>query len=312
MIFPAKLQPGDTVALIAPSSPLLPGHQTSDSISAIQSLGYRVWEGESLYSSTPCGYAAAPAEVRARDINRAFADPDVKAIWCIRGGNASAQLMSRLDYDLIAANPKIFIGYSDITNLLVAFQQRCGFVTYHGPTANDDLVRDFDSYTCQSLFAALNMEEELRFANPEGDPILTMHSGCAEGILTGGNLELIASMIGTPYQIDAHGRILFLEEVRVPVYRIDRLLHQLLYAGVLDDAAGIILGDYTDCGNHYNESYGPLDLLRDFFKDYKKPVLYNVRAGHGRLKGTLPLGAMCGIDGRTAQIILRKANDTAI
>lgn len=297
MIFPLRLAPGDTVALVAPSSPT-PPEQAEAARLALEELGFRVRMGRSVFSSEPRGYAAAPARVRAEDLNRAFADPSVRGIWCLRGGSASIHLLPLLDYRLIARNPKVFVGFSDITNLHTAFQQRCGLVTYHGPMAGmmPDLER-FDDFTRRSLFAALEMGDCLCPENPPGEPVTGLRPGRAGGPLTGGNLTLVAATLGTPYQIDARGRVLFLEDVDEQVYRIDHMLHQLKYAGVLEQAAGLVFGDFARCENRYAPDYGVYELLRDFLADYSKPVLWGVKAGHCSPALTLPLGAMCTIDG---------------
>lgn len=303
MIFPPRLKKGALVTLVSPSSPLTADQPVEQIASAVEGLGFRVRIGASCRTSTPCGYAAAPAAVRATDINAAFADPEVGAVWCTRGGSTTWQLTSLLDYKLIAANPKPFIGFSDVTTLHLAIGRRCGLVTYHGPTANRTLGwGETDRFSWPSLLSALEMGNELALRNPPDEPIEALRSGCARGVLTGGNLSLVTASLGTPWQVDARGRILYLEDVGEAVYALERMLSQLQSAGVLEDAAGVLLGAFSKCRNAYREDYGPMELLRDFFADYPKPVLWNVRSAHCSPMVTLPLGAMCEIDGaaRTA------------
>ena len=237
-----------------------------------------------------------------------FADPSVRAVWCTRGGSTAWQLLPLLDYDLIRANPKPLIGFSDVTTLHLAVGQRCGLVTYHGPTANRVFGwREGDGFSWPSLCRALGEWEELAVENPPGEPIVALRPGQAEGRLTGGNLSLVAASLGTPWQVDARGKILFLEDVREGVYALERMLCQLRYAGILDRTAAVVFGPFTSCRNAYREDYGPLELLRDFFAEYPKPVIANVRSAHCMPMVTLPLGACCQVDGgRGALTVFRK------
>lgn len=298
MIYPPAPQPGDLVALVCPSSPLMEGKSIEEIAQAVEALGFRVRLGDSCRSGTDRGYAAAPAAVKARDINRAFADPAVKAVWCVRGGSTAWQLLPLLDYARIAQNPKPFIGFSDVTTLHLAINRRCGLATFHGPTANR--IPDWtgaDDFSRRSLWRMLSMESALTVENPPGEPIRTLCPGRAAGELTGGNLSLVSISLGTPWQVEAKGRILYLEDVGEAVYSLDRMLSQLQYAGILDDAAGLVFGAFSNCRNAYRASYGPEDMLREFFTGWRKPVLYNVRSAHCSPMVTLPLGAMCAVDG---------------
>lgn len=297
MIIPPKLKIGDTVALISPSSPLQPQESVEVIAEGVESLGFRVWVGESCHGAAKSGYAAATPAVRARDIHHAFADDTIRAVWCTRGGSTAWQLLPLLDYELIAAHPKPFIGFSDVTTLHMAFQQRCGMVTYHGPTANRVLRwGEKDAFSWPHLWEALQMEKCLRIENPVGEEIRCLRPGCAEGQLIGGNLALVMASVGTPWQIDAKNRILYLEDVGEAVYSLERMLTKLRYAGILDDAAGIVLGAFTSCRNAYRADYGPEELMRDFFADCDKPVMYNIRSAHCDPMSTLPMGMHCRID----------------
>lgn len=307
MVFPPSVKPGDTVMLVSPSSPLVKDQPVEELAQLVETLGFRVRVGASCHSSTARGYAAAPPEVRAADIHTGFADPSVRAVWCTRGGSTAWQLLPLLDYDLIRANPKPLIGFSDVTTLHLAVGQRCGLVTYHGPTANRVFGwGEGDSFSWPNLLRALGNWGELAVENPPGEPIVPLRTGQAEGRLTGGNLSLVAASLGTPWQIDARGKILFLEDVGEGVYALERMLCQLRYAGVFDQAAGVVLGDFTRCRNSYREDYGPGELVRDFFADYPKPVLSNVRSAHVSPMVTLPMGAWCQVDGEKGTMVLRR------
>lgn len=297
MIFPCELKQGGTVLLVAPSSPLTPEQPVEDIAAAVERLGFRVVIGASCTARpSACGYTVPP-KVRAEDINRGFADPAIDAIWCVRGGEAAWQILPRLDYGCIAAHPKPFIGFSDITTLHLAIQQRCGLITFHGPTANRVLRWHEEGFSWQSFEAALHMGRCLSIQNPPGEEIKVLRPGKACGILTGGNLSLVTQTMGMPEQIDARGKILYLEDVGEEVYALERMLNQLLRGGVLESAAGLVFGAFTKCPNHARENYGPEELLRELFGCWSRPVLYNVRSAHCRPMVTLPMGAMCGIDG---------------
>lgn len=304
MRFPQRLKKGGTILLVSPSSPLSAEQPVEAVAAEVEKLGFRVKIGDSCRASTPSGYAAAPAEVRAADLNRGFTDRSIDAIWCTRGGSTAWQILRLLDYPAIAAHPKPFIGFSDITTLHLAIQQRCGFVTFHGPTANRSWQDD--PFSWQSLWAALEMGECLPIENPPGEEIKVLRPGRACGRLTGGNLSLVTTSVGTPWQIDARGCILYLEDVGEDVYALEEMLWQLRSASVLDSAAGLVFGAFTNCRNAYREDYGPDALLKDLFAGWSKPVLYNVRSAHCSPMVTLPLGTVCAVDGCRGTMTVRR------
>ena len=307
MIYPSPPRPGDLIALVCPSSPLSEKESLEDIRAAVQALGFRVRLTPSCHNRTKCGYAAAPASVRAQDITVSFADADVKAVWCVRGGSTAWQVLPRLDYDTIAYNPKPFIGFSDVTSLHLALNQRCGLVTFHGPTANRAPGwRQSDGFSWHSLQRALSAETGFVIENPPGEPIQVLRPGRASGELTGGNLSLVAASVGTPWQINARDRVLFLEDVGEKLYALDRMLSQLLYAGILEAASALVFGCFSKCHNAYRASYDSRELLRDFFAGWRKPVLYNVRSAHCSPMVTLPLGAMCTVDGDAGTITMTR------
>lgn len=310
MRFPRPLKTDGTVLLAAPSSPLTARQPVQAIAAAVEKLGFRVRIGAScLCPPASSGYAAAPAEVRAADLNAGFADDEIDAIWCVRGGSSAWQLLPLLDYPCISAHPKPLIGFSDITTLLLALRQRCGLVTFHGPTANR--VPDWgeqDGFSWRSLRAAMELCGCLPIENPPGEPIRSLRPGRARGILTGGNLSLVTQTLGTPEQIDARGCILYLEDVGEAVYALERMLNQLLRAGILGQAAGLVFGDFTDCRNAYEPSYGPEALLRDFFAGWPQPVLYNLRSAHCSPMVTLPMGTVCTIDGDHGTMVVSCGN----
>jgi len=304
MIFPEKLKIGDTIAIIAPSGPV--SKEAADSCKKlVEDMGYKVKMGKCVYRSIH-GYSAGTGEEKAEEINQMFADKEVNAIWCIRGGDTSSHAMDKIDYEIIRNNPKIFVGYSDITSLHVNFNQKCDLVTFHGPMVKSNMLNDYDNFTKNSFEKALNMENELVLENPSGEDLKVMVEGYTEGIIVGGNLALLTSMIGTPYEVDTKGKILFIEEVDEAVRRLDRMIYQLKYSGKLDDAAGIIFGDFTDCTNEADNKYTVVEMLKDVLADYKKPVMYNIKSGHCYPTATIPFGTICVMDTKNKLIKFKK------
>ncbi|MDD5934780.1 MAG: LD-carboxypeptidase [Clostridiales bacterium] len=291
MIFPNRLTLGDTVGIVAPSSPVTP-KRAQQCKEYIESIGYTVLMGQSATSSSH-GYLAGEDSLRANDINEMFANPSVKAIFCIRGGYGGNRLMRLLDYDVIRSNPKIFVGYSDITSFHLAFHSLCNLVTFHGPMVSSNMLDHFDDYTNHSFFKALNLNTALQLCNPSGNDMGVIHDGCACGEIIGGCLSLVSPAIGTFYQPDFRNKILFLEDVDESLPRCDKMIEHLFHAGIIDQVSGIILGEFLDCNNSYDPSYTIIDYFKDRFAHIGKPVMYNIKSGHGHPMATIPFGTLC-------------------
>lgn len=304
-IKPKRLRPGDIIGVIAPASPGDP-ELAAAGISWLEEQGFQVRPGMTINQTL--GYLSGPDEARAADINAMFAAPDIDGIICLRGGYGTMRLLELLDYDIIRSHPKVFVGYSDITALHVSIGQRTGLVTFHGPMVASDMGKDMSPYTWECFFRAVTAPEPL---GPVGNPPLSpapvfIAAGTAQGCLTGGNLTLIASTLGTPYEIDTRGKILCCEEVGEAPYRIDRMLTQLLLAGKLQDAAGIVFAVCAGCDTEANPpSFTVEEVLRNRLGGLKKPVLYNLHFGHTADKATLPLGvrAILGAEAGGLEII---------
>jgi len=295
---PKTLNIGDTIGVIAPSGPLRKGN-IEQIKNAIEEYGYKVKVGDSCYL-THKGYLAGDDETRAKDIEKMFSDKNIDAIMCLRGGYGTGRLLDKINYKIICENPKIFIGFSDITALHIVFNQKCDLSTYHGIMAYT--APKWDEFTYISLLNALNFEEELIIKNPTKEKIHTIYPGHAEGMLVGGNLALIVSTLGTKYEIDTKNKILFIEEIGEYIYKLDRMLMQLYHAGKLADCNGIIYGDFNDCRKFNDDDNEIIDLLKEISEKVKKPSIYNLQAGHCMPMLTLPLGAYCNIDA-SSQII---------
>ena len=281
MVKPQALKYGDTIGIIAPAN--YSGASADTMVKDLEARGFKVVLGDSFYSKW-YNFGGSD-EIRAKDINNMFKNKEVKAIFCVRGGYGSIRLLDLIDFDTIRKNPKIFVGYSDITTLLMAISQKTGLVTFHGPMSSN--YTNFDDITRISYLGA-----DLR----------VISSGKAEGEIVGGNLSLIVASLGTKYEIDTKGKILFIEEVGEYTYRVDRMFQQLKLAGKFDDASGIILGSFTKANQEAPEDMPLQEVFYDSFGSLKKPVVSNFSSGHMRPFITVPIGAKAKMNTDTGKI----------
>ena len=231
-------------------------------------------------------YFAGPHEDRARELNRMFADPQVKAIICARGGYGTNHLLPLLDRKVIRENPKVFLGYSDIATLLTYLSDSTGLVTFHGPMITKDFARA-DGVDVDSLRAILG-GKTCRF---DTSGAVTLFEGVAEGRLYGGCLSMLGASLGTPYEIHTEETLLFVEDIAVKPYQIDRMLMQLKYAGKLDGVKGIVFGEMLDCVQAAKQGYTLQDVIRRTLSGLAVPIIFGVRSGHvSRANVTLPFG----------------------
>ena len=296
MLKPKPLRRGDTIGLVGISGALRdPEERYPRMMEAIDALGYKVIVANSCRERY--GYLSGTDASRAEGLNRMFADDRVDAVVCMRGGYGVARMLDRVNFDVIRANPKILLGYSDITALHTAIHQRVGMTTFHGPMPSNNWP-DMDDFTRQSMLRALTDTEPLGLlSNPEGMEPRCVSPGRCEGPLVGGNLSLIASACGTPYALDVEGKVLLLEDVGERLYRLDGKLTQLRNAGMFEKCAGVVLGGFTDCEDEPGDDNLHLDdLIRDIIVPAGKPVLANMSIGHMATKITVPLGARCALD----------------
>ena len=294
---PPRLRPGDRVGMINPARAAFRTEPVEIQAESLAALGLMPVKGENFYKRR--GYLAGTDEERAADVNAFFADPSIKGLMGI-GGWGSARLLPHLDYDLIRANPKAVAGFSDVTALLNGIHARTGLVTFHGPHPR---VKTSADYFRRVLFDG----EPVTFENPSEiaedelvqtrERYATIHPGRARGRLVGGNLTVLAAIVGSPYVPDFDGAILFLEDVREAVYRVDRMLTQLKLAGLLDRLAGFVFGRCTDC--EPDGTYGSLTLeevLDDHVLPLGVPAYRGAMIGHIRRQFVLPLGVEAEID----------------
>jgi muramoyltetrapeptide carboxypeptidase len=288
---------GDTVGLVLPASSTLEGDDIQLAKEQLEAIGLKVAIGAHAYDRH--GYFAGRDRDRADDLNRMFADDRIAGIVCYTGGWGSPRVLPYLDYALIARKPKVLIGYSDITALLNAIHQRTGLVTFHGPVGASTI----EPYSLESFRRVVMSPEPAGLLAPppkktselvdRTNRVLRLHPGNATGRLAGGNLTLLASLMGTPYEIDTDGAILFAEDIREEVYRIDRMLTQLALGEKFERMAGFVFGRCTDC-KATNVSLE--DVLRDRFGAGPKPAIAGLSFGHIEQKMTLPIGAMASLD----------------
>jgi len=266
MKMPKLLRQGDTVAIIATSGPCDP-ERLAKGLEAVKSMGLIPWVMESCHSRH--GFLAGTDDIRLKDLHTAFAAPDVRGIFVARGGYGAARLLPHINYSLIRNNPKVFVGYSDVTALHVAINQRCGFITFHGPMPGVDFSQEIHPLTLES-FKRMVFEG----VAPQLSGV-TLTPGRVTGPIIGGNLSLLAASLGTPFELDTRGKVLFIEEIGEEPYRIDRMFLQLKHAGKLRDAAGILLGDFTP------QSIETLQIsINELIIPEKKPTLAGLACGH--------------------------------
>lgn len=301
-IKPARLKKGAMVRLVAPASVTYDADTVAIAYEALTAMGLKVSVGDHVLDRF--GYFAGEDAARADDINAAFADKDVAAVITLRGGWGAARTLPYLDFDMIANNPKILMGYSDITTLLNAVQGQTGLVTFHGPNG----TTKWDSFTYEAMRSIL-FDAKAPLMQNRKDPgqglavrknrTQTIQPGIAKGRLVGGNLTLFSGLLGTPWFPDVTGAIVFLEEVGEYIYRCDRMLNQLALAGVFDKAAGIVLGGFTDCGVDPSGGLGTFslhDIFKQHFAPSAKPTFSGAMFGHISEKRTIPVGTMAQID----------------
>jgi len=287
------------IGVIAPAGPA--PLDTDKAVQWMRARGYSLKVYPGVYQKD--GYLAGSDEVRLNDLHAAFVDTEVDAIICLRGGYGTPRLLDRIDFELLRKNAKPFVGYSDITALHLAISRYAGFVTFHGPLLNADLLGDRQKPTESSFFNMLRGQVKAGsvLTHPVAYPLTTIEPGIAHGRLLGGNLSMIAATMGTPYEIDAEGVILLIEDINEPLYRIDRLLTHLRLAGTLGKLRGVLVGDVAGV------EPAALDrLIKQTFEPLRIPVLSGWRSGHCDPNLTLPMGALVRLDAGKKELVLEQ------
>ncbi len=288
---PQILRTGDTIGIVTLGSPLS-ANAINTGIQTLNNMGFNVVLGKYVYSSN--GYLAATEEERASDLMEMFRNPDVRAIIPSRGGVGVAGIIPYLDYSVIAQNPKIVTGYSDITILLNVLYEWADLITFHSL-----LLIDFKpttpAYNFNQFFTATStLTSPRELENPPGMPLISRIPGNVTGPIVGGNLTSFVDNLGTPFEVDTRGKIILIEEVHEPINTVYRYINHLILAGKFRDCAGIIMGECTSCTVAYGKSYE--DLINEVIVPLNKPLMTNLASGHGRYKMAIPIGAQANLN----------------
>lgn len=287
------LKPGDTVAISSPAGAVWDEVQVQKFTSIIEGLGFKVKLGQTLKEKF--GYFAGSDEMRAKEINSFFADTEVSAIFCMKGGWGCARILDKINYELIKKNPKVIMGFSDITSLLVAINHKTGLVTFHGPVGNSG----WNDFSVDYIKRILMQKEAVSYTYPEKDEDkpYVINPGKAKGILVGGNLTVLAGIIGSEYLPHWKNKILFLEEANEEPYSIDRMLTQLKLAGVLNNISGFVFGKCVRCdAEEPQKAFLFKEVLEQHIKPLGIPAFYGAMIGHIENKYTMPIGIEAEID----------------
>ncbi len=309
---PNPLRRGDTIGVVVPAGPV-DRERIDRALARLRERGFHTKTYGDIYRS--CAYLAGDDRARAGELLAAFADPETTAVWCARGGYGVVRLLERIEFEVIRRHPKVFIGFSDISALHIAIQQRAGLVTFHGPNLQDGFGKSDEMPAANeaALWRAVSADEQspeqpgydFEFANMDRVALRPVTDGVATGALTGGNLAVLCGLMGTPFEIDSAGRILFIEDVSERLYRIDRYLAQLALAGKLQSAAGILVGSFSyDDGDVPEPASAVEALLDEYLGGLGIPVLAGFPAGHTQHNLTLPMGVQIKLDADTGRVTL--------
>jgi len=294
---PSKLLSGDLIGLISPASPVADPVRIEKAVAYLEKLGYRVEVGKNV--GNKIGYLAGTDEERLDDFHSMFSNKEVKAIICLRGGYGTPRIVDGIDYKLIAKNPKIFVGYSDVTAIQMAIYKKTGLVTFAGPMAAVDLWNDINRYSEELFWRILTSNKKLgRLALPENAEMKTVTKGKMKGRILGGNLALITAMMGSPFLPKFDDSILMLEDVSEVPYRLDRMFNQLKVADVFNKVEGVLLGQFTDCeAKDDDPTFTVAEVMENYFRKLKIPVVENFPHGHVKEKATVPFGIEIKVNG---------------
>lgn len=298
---PKRLKKGDTVGVIAPSSP--PDQENlKKALPFLEELGLNVKLGKSIDAAY--GYLAGTDDERLADLHAMFEDPEVSGIICAGGGCGAARYADRIDYAMIMENPKVFWGYSDITFLHMAIGEYAEMVTFHGPMLASDVGKPEFHERSGRMFGQLFEPFELHYTE-EVAPLTTLVGGVAQGELVGGNLSLIRSAVGTKFDLDVKGKILLIEATGEEPYEVDEILNQLRLARKFDEAAGIVIGDFKNADpKNVQPSLTLEQVFDDYFGNLKIPVVKGFKIGHCEPHFSVPLGALARLDGNAKTLTI--------
>ncbi|MBU1098342.1 MAG: LD-carboxypeptidase [Ignavibacteriae bacterium HGW-Ignavibacteriae-2] len=295
---PQKLKKGDLIGVISPASSPDDLTRIEKGIKYLESNGYNVLVGKNVGKEK--GYLAGDDDERLSDLHEMFGNKNVKAIFNVRGGYGSGRLLDKINYNLIKKNPKIFVGYSDITALQLAFYAKTGLVTFAGPMVAVDFWKDeVDTFTEEVFWRTITSTKKIgKIQNPNQEKLFILSKGRGEGKLLGGNLALVGSIMGTPYFPSFKDSVLILEDIGESPYRVDRLLNQLRLGNVLKQVNAIILGRFVDCydSDTSKKTQTLNEVISDYLENLNIPIIYNVKHGHISENITIPFGIKCNVN----------------
>ncbi len=276
---------GDRIGIVAPASPF-DSEAFESGVAVLRSMGFHPVVPEAVKKKT--GYLAGADKTRARLINDMFMDPSIRLIWCARGGYGSMRCLPFIDYGAVRANPKPFIGASDVTAMLMTLYIRCGIPVIHGP-----MVVSFAGADAATYHSARHLLFDTTVAvTIAADPSIVIRGGCVRAPVIGGNLTTLSHLMGTAFEPDFSGHLLFIEDIGEAPYRIDRMLTQMRMAGKLSNMAGLMLGRFSDCGRMTDIRH----IIEDICSGLDIPILAGIPAGHGRPNLMVPMGVKAQLD----------------
>ena len=297
IIKPPRLRKGELIGVISPASAPNSSEKIEKGVRYLESLGYRVTVGKN--AAQVHGYLAGTDEQRASDLNAMLNDKSVRAIFAVRGGYGTPRLLPLVDFRAAKRNPKIIVGYSDLTALQLALVRKSGLVSFSGPMVGVEMFNGIDPYTEEHFWRVLTSSKKIgALPNPTNEPLLSLRDGKASGSLLGGNLALLLSLLGTPYAPDFKKSILVLEDIDEAPHRIDRMMMQLLNAGILENLSGLAFGKFTACvpSDASQPHFTAEQVLAQYAKRLRVPVVANLQYGHIAKKLTLPFGVRAQMD----------------
>ena len=307
LVKPSRISPGSTIAIVAPAGPPDP-RRLRIGAAFLKQRGYNVRVFPQ--ARRKLGYLAGDDRARAEALNDAFNDETIDAIICARGGFGSLRILEYLDFDLIRSNPRIFVGYSDITVLLLAIYSRTSLVTFHGPMAAVEFGRRLRPYTIERFFAAIESNGALgEIKRPSGYRLERIVGGKTEGRIVGGNLSLMTKLVGSGFLPSFRNRIVFLEDTEEEAYRIDGYLSQLIRGTDFASARAFIIGEFTRTEPRYGDTAGwsVKRVIGDYFSRLGRPCIYGFPCGHGREKITIPIGIRVVLDADKKRVSFKEA-----
>lgn len=305
---PQRLKPKDIIGIISPASSPDEFLRVEKGVKYLESLGYRVKVGKNVGKNH--GYLAGTDEERVEDLHSMFKDKNVKAVFTVRGGYGAFRLLDKIDYRIIKSNPKIFVGYSEITSLQMAFFEKTGLVTFAGPMVGVDFYDEVSPYTTENFWAMITSNKKIgKLTFPEDQKLPSLNKGNASGRIVGGNLAVFAALLGTEYFPNLTGKILMIEDIGELPYRIDRILNQLRLAGAFKKIKGIILGRFVDCNEHdpAKKTLSLGEVIQHYVGAVKVPSVYTFPHGHIKDFLTVPFGIKVNLNATKGTIEFAEA-----